>query len=335
MTNTRIETVVTSTTMRLADVHPPSRVLAAWERKKRNNVGAHWLVEFLAEMFGVFLYTYAGTGSTAAYVLGNLSNIPNLGNLLQVGMAYCIGVVLALVLCARVSDGHFSSGITLVMVAFRKCPPLKGLRLIIAQILGAYIACLLIYVQYKDLIGPIEAALKAEGVYDAVQFTAQGPAGIFALYASPTANLGHVFLNEFVTDFTLGVAIFGALDPANDLVPPFMAPWVIAFTYAFVVWGYAPAALAANTARDVGGRLAAITIWGRAASGGSYAAIAALTNIPATALASIFYQFVLADTNRPLSAAHQEHIALHGAQSAERSERTSSVESLDEKQGAV
>lgn len=49
-------------------------------------------------------------------------------------MAYCIGVVLALVLCARVSDGHFSSGITLVMVAFRKCPPLKGLRYLVVSI---------------------------------------------------------------------------------------------------------------------------------------------------------------------------------------------------------
>ena len=29
-------------------------------------------------------------------------------------------------------------------------------------------------------------------------FTPNGPAGIFALYVSPTANLGRVFLNEFV-----------------------------------------------------------------------------------------------------------------------------------------
>ncbi|KAK7685270.1 hypothetical protein QCA50_011633 [Cerrena zonata] len=322
----------TPTAVRLADVQPPAGWVASWERKKRGNVAVHWAVEFIAEAFGVFLYTYAGTGSTAAFVLGNLAQQTNLGSLFQVGMAYAIGVVLALTLCSRVSEGHFSSGITLVMVALRKCTPARGLRLIIAQILGAYIACMLIYVQYKDLIEPIEAALKASGNYDAIQFTPNGPAGVFALYTPAHANLGHVFLNEFVTDFVLGVAIFGSLDPTNTLIPPAMAPWTIAFTYAFVIWGYAPAALAANSARDVGGRLAALTIWGKAASGGRYAAIAALTNIPATTLAVFFYQLLLGDSSRLLPAAHQEHLALTRAHSSEESEMTHSVESLNDKQ---
>jgi glycerol uptake facilitator-like aquaporin len=56
--------------------------------------------------------------------------------------------------------------------------------------------------------------------------------------------------------------------------------------------------VAANTARDVGGRLAAIAIWGTKANGGSYAAIAALTNILATLLAYSFYEFILKDSCR-------------------------------------
>ena len=48
----------------------------------------------------------------------------------------------------------------------------------------------------------------------------------------------------------------------------------------------------------MGGRLAALTIWGKAASGGRYAAIAALTNIPATLIAIFFYQLLLGDTSR-------------------------------------
>lgn len=42
----------------------------------------------------------------------------------------------------------------------------------------------------------------------------------------------------------------------------------------------------------------ALTIWGSKASGGSYAAIAALTNIPATILAAVFYEVFLCDTSR-------------------------------------
>ena len=42
----------------------------------------------------------------------------------------------------------------------------------------------------------------------------------------------------------------------------------------------------------------ALTIWGIDAGGGRYAAIAALTNIPATILAACFHEFILADSSR-------------------------------------
>lgn len=59
--------------------------------------------------------------------------------------------------------------------------------------------------------------------------------------------------------------------------------------------------VAANTARDLGGRLMAMTIWGRKAAGGSYSAIAALTNIPATILAFFIYDTFLSSSSRSTS----------------------------------
>ena len=56
--------------------------------------------------------------------------------------------------------------------------------------------------------------------------------------------------------------------------------------------------MALNTARDVGGRLANLTIYGMKAAGGKYAAIAALTNIPATIIAVLIYEFFLTDPDR-------------------------------------
>ena len=73
--------------------------------------------------------------------------------------------------------------------------------------------------------------------------------------------------------------------------------------------------VALNTARDMGSRLMAITIWGLPgkaniiivhihstrsciAGGGSYAAIAGLTNIPATLFAACIYEFLLTDSDR-------------------------------------
>lgn len=131
-----------------------------------------------------------------------------------------------------------------------------------------------------------------------MQFTPNGPAGIIALYLTPGSPLGYVFINEFVVDFVLGCTIWACLDPTNMLIVPAAVPWVIGLAYGAAIWGFAPVGLAANSARDIGGRMMALTIWGSDAGGGSYAALAALTNIPATLLGAMFYEFFLADSSR-------------------------------------
>ncbi|KDQ59275.1 hypothetical protein JAAARDRAFT_128206 [Jaapia argillacea MUCL 33604] len=286
----------TSGVVHLADVTQRPGFFQVWEKQRHR--GAHWFVECVAEFFGVFLYVYGGVGSTAAFVIGGLTSQPAVGSLLQVGIAYAMGIVLALVICASTSGGHFNPCVTITLTIFRGFPIRKVPRYIISQIFGAYIACLLIYVQYKGEIKALEEVLAAKGVLEAVNFTPQGLAGIFGLYAPTGANLGYVFLNEFVSDFVLGMAIWSCLDPTNFFTPPAAVPFVIGFAYAVVIWGYAPVGLAANTARDLGGRLMALTIWGTKASGGTYAAIAALTNIPAMILAATCYEFFFTDSSR-------------------------------------
>jgi len=226
------------------------------------------------------------------------------------------------VICSSTSGGHFNPCVTISLIVFKGFPPIKGLRYIVAQIFGAYIACLLIYVQYKDLISLVDRGLAARGLLESVQFTPNGTGGIFALYTLPGANLSRVFLNEFVTDTILSITIWACIDPTNFLVPPSAIPWVISFAYAIAIWGFAPAALAANSARDIGGRLAAITIWGTKASGGTYAALAALTNIPAMLFGVLLYEVFLADSSRVVSNQHlkyliarQKHEEQHGGTS--------------------
>jgi len=240
----------------------------------------------------------------------------------------------AIVVCSGTSGGHFNPCVSIALVIFRGFPPLKALRYIAAQIFGGYIACLLIYAQYKDLIKTVEKGLLAKGVYEAVNFTAQGPAGIFALYVAPTSNLSRVFLNEFVVDTFLGLVIWACLDPSNLFAPPPAIPWIISFAYATAIWGYAPVGLAANAARDVGGRLAAISIWGLKASGGTYAALAALTNIPAMLFGVIIYEIFLTDSDRVLSSQHIEFLNAHKnhLRSPHRDDHAgSSVDTRDEK----
>ncbi|KAH7884725.1 aquaporin-like protein [Phlebopus sp. FC_14] len=293
----------------LRDIAPVPRFMTSWERFRHRE--AHWLVEMVAEMFGVFLYVYAGLGATAAFVVGSLTAQSGIGSLYTIGVAYAIGIVLAITLCAATSGGHFSPGVTIAFVFFKGFSIWKAARYIFAQILGGYLTCLIVYVQWKDLLVIAEDVLKEKGLYETVMFTSDGPAGVFALYVVPGTNLARVLLNEFMTDFVLGLTIFGCLDPTNHFIPPVVAPWLIGFTYSVAIWGYSPTSIAANTARDLGGRLMALTIWGAQASGGRYAAISALTNIPATILAGTVYELFLGSSTRTLSPNHINFLSAH------------------------
>lgn len=299
--------------MHLRDIRPRPAIFTVWE-KTRNKPEVHWLAECFAEMLGVFFYTYIGIGSTAAWNLGNTLKQEGLSSVLQIGLAYGAGIIFAITVCAPTSGGHFSPSITIALTLFRGFPKLKALRYIVAQIIGAYLASCLVYYQWKPFIHAMEAALLGAGG-SARMFTPNGPPGIFALYLLPGQEIGWAFLNEFVNCVILAMVIWACLDPSSILVPPAMAPWLIGFAYVAIIWGFAVPGIALNTARDVGSRFWAMTIWGRQAAGGSYSAVTALTNIPATLFGVVLYEIFLVDSDRVVANSHMEymeHVSGHG-----------------------
>lgn len=278
----------------------------------------HWFMECFAETLGVFFYVYAGVGSQTAWVTGNIlvsAGLAPVGlaSLFQIGFGYMCGILLALGICAGTSGGHFNPCVSIAFVVFKGFPPLTALRYIVAQILGAYIACLLIYAQYRITFQECTAILHAAGQFDALNYTPNGLAGIFGFYLLPGQTLGLAFLNEFVTDTFLGLAIWASLDSSNALVPPVMGPVLVAAAYGSAIWGFSLPGLVANSARDIGGRFAAMTIWGRTAAGGPYSAISALTNIPATLFAAFIYETFLTDSDRVVSSAAYEWGVAHAS----------------------
>jgi MIP family channel proteins len=272
----------------------------------------------MGEFFGVFFYCFAGIGATASFVIGELAKVEGLGAIFNIGAAYGLGVVFAISICAMASGGHFNPCITISFALFRGFPWRKVPQYIFFQLLGAFVATLLVYGIYRPTILELDAALRAGGK-EALIFTPNGPAGIFAIYPQPGQDLGYVFLNEFIVDFFLALIIWGAIDPSNIFVTPASVPFVIGLAYAVAIWGYAPNTIATNSARDLGARLATTAIWGTRAWGGKYAAIAALTNIPATIFAACVHELFLSDTSRVVtkgarelinnSDAHREHKA--------------------------
>jgi glycerol uptake facilitator-like aquaporin len=267
-------------------------------------------MECFAEMLGVFIFVYFGVGSEAAYIIGNITQVSGLSNMLQIGFAYSFGIFFAINVCAPTSGGHFNPAVTIAFCVFKKFPVLKTLRYIVAQILGGYIACLFVYNQWKVLIDESEALLMAAGPaqFAATQFTPNGIPGIFVPYLLPEQTLGRAFMNEFVNCFVIGLIIWSALDPTNYFVPPVMMPFVISFAFGVTIWGFGVPGLALNTAHDMGARLMAMTIWGLPAGGGVYAAIGSLTNVPATLLAACIYEFLLVDSDRAISGWHMDFI---------------------------
>ncbi|KZT50765.1 aquaporin-like protein [Calocera cornea HHB12733] len=314
----------------LRDLAPISARTARWERIRYRD--AHLLVQCFAEAMGAFLYCFCGIGSQAANTLGTLSKVEGVGSVLQIGFAYSVGIMLAITIAAPTSGGHFNPCVTIANVVFRGFPIRKAPFFILAQIFGAFVACMVIYLQYRDVILELEAGLAAVGALDSVNFTQQGPAGIFGLYVPATSNLGIVFWNEFSCDFILGLAIWACIDPTNFFAPPASVPFIIGVTYATIIWGFSPVGLAANSARDIGARIMVLCIWGTKASGGAYAAIAALTNIPAMLLAAAVYDYILRDTDRVVPCAQREfHAAIvaHEKRKVEGPESVMSSEDME------
>jgi glycerol uptake facilitator-like aquaporin len=286
---------------------PRKGILASWE-DIRNTREVHWAMECFAEMLGVCIYVYFGIGATAGWVIGNINKETGTSSVLQIGFGYTFGVFFALIICATTSGGHLSPAVTIAFCIFKKFPALKAMRYIIAQTIGAFIACLLVYNQWKVYIDDAETLLRAAGAYAATQFTPNGPAGIFVPYLSPGQTLHRAFMNEFVNCTIVAMIIWAALDPTNYFAPPVLTPFLISFGFGVIIWGFDAPGLSLNTARDIGARLMAVTIWGLPAIGGRYAVIGALTNIPATLLGVSIYEFFLVDSDRAISGGHMDFI---------------------------
>ncbi|KAG6873937.1 hypothetical protein C0995_008976 [Termitomyces sp. Mi166 len=347
----------------LRDIQTRPRIFTIWE-KQRNKKEVHWFMEMFAETLGVFFYVYAGklliflctqavmlttlqVSVQLRVLLSQCTAYPEYQAIMQIGLAYSFGILFAIGVCGATSGGHFNPCITISFVVFKGFPPLKAVRYIFAQILGAYLACLVIYTEWRELLVQCEAILEQAGKLEALQFTPNGPAGIFGLYLPPGQTLPRVFLNEFVTDTLIGLILFAAVDPTNALVPPVMGSVLVALAYAVAIWGFATPGnqadapvndhrdiVALNSARDIGGRMLALTMWGREAAGGQYAAIAALTNIPATLFGAFLYEVFLTDSDRvvpPVSLEYGNTLANHRrlrktAQKAHRQSRQSIIE---------
>jgi glycerol uptake facilitator protein len=219
---------------------------------RRNTLTA----ELLAEFLGTFTLIIFGLGVVAHFVLRNAVGDPLpapgiFGNFTTVNFAWGFGVVMGIYVAGGISGAHINPAVTLSLAVRRGFPWGKVLPYAVAQILGAFVAALLIRWNFYEWFNQVDPGktYATQGIYS----TSPGP-GLSVLGGLRSEIIGTAMLVMLVLAIT---------DARNTAPEANLAPFIIGL--AVVVIGMSLGALsgyAINPARDLGPRLASwVTGW--------------------------------------------------------------------------
>ncbi|CRG91306.1 putative membrane protein YFL054C [Talaromyces islandicus] len=257
-----------------------------------------------------YLHSFPGVASVAGFFLHASTQEPPVtaySSFFQIGLAFAMGIMFAIVIAGPTSGGHFNPAVTISLAVWQGFPWKKVPHYILSQTFGSFVAGLLVMGMYRQQILEFEAVARTAGI---PLVSGSGPASIFASFPLENQSVGYLFLIEFFVDIFIALVIWSCIDPANPFVSPTTVPIVIGVGYGVMVWGFADITISTNMARDLGCRFVAAIFYGRTAfSYKSYCWISILVNIPATLFATGFYELFLRDSVQLISkggVAHQE-----------------------------
>ena len=211
----------------------------------------------LGEVFGTFILILLGDG-----VVANVGLAPRLNavgydwNTITFGWAFA--VIVAVYVSAGVSGAHLNPAVTIALAAKRGFPWGKVGPYILAQMVGAFLGALGVYLVYRD-------GLVAAGMPN-VWCTGPGSAFEVAFWGgvgsgtAGTASISYSFLNAAVAEiFGTAVLLWGILasgDSKNLGLMHNLGPFLVGGTVLAVGLSLGgPSGYAINPARDLGPRL--------------------------------------------------------------------------------
>lgn len=188
----------------------------------------------MAEATGVFFYVFAGISATTVFTINQenaaFGSIFQIGKLYssipkkpkrknkqkihiqqkitrltpsppsKPGAAFALGIAFAIITCASTSGGHFNPAITICFAIWQGFPWRKVPYYIFSQILGAFIAGILMMGMYHQQLSEFETSLKAAGHSGSMVFNG-GPASVLCSIPNGNqTNLGYLFFIEFFVD---------------------------------------------------------------------------------------------------------------------------------------
>jgi glycerol uptake facilitator protein len=259
--------------------------------------------EFKGETLGTFLLVLFGCGSVAVSVLFNAHQ-----GLMQIALAWGIGVTLSIYLTRHLSCAHLNPAVTVAMVISKRMKAKKLPVYITAQFLGAFLAGLAIYILFSPSISAFENAHSiVRGTAESVQ-----TAKMFGEYYAAPGSTSVVSLPlaigaEAFGTFLLVLMIFALTEGCNVGRPSdALAPLFIGLTVSSIICLIAPLTQAGlNPARDFGPRMIAwIFGWKSAAfpdQTGGFFLVYILGPIVGAMLASLFFVFAFEPTMKSTS----------------------------------
>jgi glycerol uptake facilitator protein len=202
------------------------------------------LGECLAEFAGTFILILFGVGVVAQVVAGGI------GNHDSIAWAWGLGVTLGVYTAARMSGAHINPAVTVALAAFRGFSWRKVLPYSVAQILGAFVAALIVRWNYTEALHKADPGLtiKTQGVFSTLPGNGSLDLGV---------HMWDGFRDQIIGTAILMFLILAIVDLRNTAPAANMAPFIIGLIVVAIgmAWG-TNAGYAINPARDLGPRLA-------------------------------------------------------------------------------
>src|SRR3954462_8792266 len=263
--------------------------------------------ELVSELLGTFVLICFGDGVVAMAVAalnqyGRGTKIVDAsGDWLIIGWGWGFAVAFAVYVAGGISGAHINPAVTVAFALRRGFPWRKVPGYIAAQMIGAFLGALLVYIVYKAAIDSYESANHiVRGQPNSVptySIFATFPAKYFGNWFGP-------FLDQVVGTAFLVAFVFALVDERNQPPKANLAPLLIGFVVVAIGLSFgANAGYAINPARDLGPRMLAwIAGWGKVAVPGDYGNVSAYMWIPIVgplvggAIGAVVYDIGIRDT---------------------------------------
>lgn len=203
--------------------------------------------ELCAEFAGTMILILFGCGVVAQVVT---SKDGSLGGHDSIAWSWGLGVTLGIYVSARLSGAHINPAVTLALAVFKDFEWRKVAPYMVAQLVGAFVAALIVRAAYSDLIGAVDPhhTVATQTIFSTLPGNGSGH-----------VDIGSAFLDQIIGTAILVFVVFALTTELNN--PPLanLGPLLVGLLVVAIgmAWG-ANAGYAINPARDLGPRLASL-----------------------------------------------------------------------------